>query len=59
LTHLAVKAKGGATSLQNQAHSALLFLYKAVLATELPWLGNVELAKVGKGFKDRGRQLAK
>jgi hypothetical protein len=26
----------------------LLFLYKAVLATERPWLGNVELAKTGK-----------
>jgi len=35
-------------STQNQARSALLFLYKAVLATELPWLDNVELAKTGK-----------
>ncbi|WP_269766556.1 hypothetical protein [Methylovulum psychrotolerans] len=32
-------------SLQNQARSAVLFLYKAVLATELPWPDNVALAK--------------
>jgi len=47
LTHLAVEGKVSAST-QNQARSALLFLYKEVLATELPWLGNVELAKTGK-----------
>jgi integron integrase len=30
---------------QNQAKSALLFLYREVLGTELPWLDNVESAK--------------
>jgi len=32
-------------STQNQAKSALLFLYKEVLGSELPWLKNVENAK--------------
>lgn len=44
LTHLAVKAEVAAAT-QNQALSALLFLYKAVLGQELPWLDNVERAK--------------
>jgi integron integrase len=35
-------------STQNQAKSALLFLYKEVLAMELPWLDNVEQAKTPK-----------
>jgi integron integrase len=34
-----------AASTQNQAFSALLFLYKEVLKQELPWIGNVERAK--------------
>ena len=34
-----------AASTQNQALSALLFLYKEVLASELPWLTGVERAK--------------
>lgn len=34
-----------AASTQNQAKSALLFLYKEVLGSELPWLENVESAK--------------
>jgi hypothetical protein len=34
-----------AASTQNQARSALLFLYKEVLGVELPWLDGVELAK--------------
>jgi len=47
LTHLAV-AGNVAASTQNQAKSALLFLYKEVLAMELPWLDNVERAKAPK-----------
>ncbi|MEQ1558544.1 MAG: integron integrase [Methyloglobulus sp.] len=44
LTYLAVQGKVSAST-QNQAKSALLFLYKEVLAVELPWLDNVEQAK--------------
>lgn len=44
LTHLAVEGKVAAST-QNQAKSALLFLYKEVLAVELPWLDNVTQAK--------------
>ncbi len=44
LTHLAVKGRVSAST-QNQAKSALLFLYKEVLGSELPWLQNVENAK--------------
>ena len=44
LSHLAVAGKVAAST-QNQAKSALLFLYREVLALELPWLGNVTQAK--------------
>lgn len=44
LTHLAVQGQVSAST-QNQAKSALLFLYKEVLRCELPWLDNVETAK--------------
>ncbi|MCP5420141.1 MAG: integron integrase [Gammaproteobacteria bacterium] len=44
LTHLAVNGKVAAST-QNQARSALLFLYKEVLGQELPWLENVAQAK--------------
>lgn len=44
LTYLAVQGKVSAST-QNQAKSALLFLYKEVLAVELPWLDNVQQAK--------------
>ncbi len=44
LTHLAVRGKVSAST-QNQAKSALLFLYKEVLAEELPWLNDIETAK--------------
>jgi integron integrase len=44
LTHLAVQ-RNVAASTQNQAKSALLFLYKEVLGSELPWLDDVETAK--------------
>jgi integron integrase len=44
LSHLATHGKVSAST-QNQAKSALLFLYKSVLGTELPWLGNVTNAK--------------
>ena len=47
LTHLAVEGQVSAST-QNQALSALLFLYKEVLAIDLPWLGNVVRAKQPK-----------
>lgn len=47
LTHLAVAGKVAAST-QNQAKSALLFLYREVLAQELPWLDGVEQAKTSK-----------
>lgn len=47
LTHLAV-ARNVSASTQNQAKSALLFLYKEVLELELPWLDNVTQAKAPK-----------
>ncbi|MGC2458442.1 MAG: integron integrase [Gallionellaceae bacterium] len=47
LSHLAV-ARSVSASTQNQAKSALLFLYKEVLQVELPWLDNVTQAKVPK-----------
>lgn len=47
LTHLAVEGRVAAST-QNQAKSALLFLYKVVLEIDLPWLDNVERAKAPK-----------
>ena len=47
LTHLAVEGNVAAST-QSQAKSALLFLYREVLDNELPWLDNVERAKVPK-----------
>jgi len=47
LTYLAVEGKVAAST-QNQAKSALLFLYREVLQIELPWLDNVEQAKAPK-----------
>lgn len=47
LTHLAVEGRVAAST-QNQAKSALLFLYKEVLDMDLPWLDNVERAKAPK-----------
>lgn len=44
LTWLAVHEKVSAST-QNQAKSALLFLYKEVLGIRLPWLDNIETAK--------------
>ena len=44
LTHLA-RVGNVAASTQNQALSALLFLYKEVLKVEIGWLDNVERAK--------------
>jgi integron integrase len=44
LTHLA-NARKVTASTQNQALSALLFLYKSVLNIELPWLDNLTRAK--------------
>jgi integron integrase len=47
LTHLAVVGRVAAST-QNQAKSALLFLYREVLGLELPWLDDVEAAKTPK-----------
>ena len=47
LTHLAVN-RGVAASTQNQALSALLFLYQQVLKVDVPWLQDVERASRGK-----------
>ena len=47
LTHLAVHGKVAAST-QNQAKSALLFLYKEVLALDIPWLDNIEKARAPK-----------
>ena len=44
LTHLAVE-RGVSASTQNQAKSALLFLYKEVLGIDLPWLADIVSAK--------------
>ena len=44
LTHLAVDAKVAAST-QNQALAAILFLYRDVLETKLPWLESVVRAK--------------
>jgi integron integrase len=47
LTHLAVERRVSAST-QNQAKSALLFLYKQVLAVDLPWLDEIAQAKRGE-----------
>jgi integron integrase len=47
LTHLAVE-RNVAAATQNQARSALLFLYREVLGIELPWLDEVVSAKAAK-----------
>ena len=47
LSHLAVAGRVSAST-QNQAKSALLFLYKEVLGAELAWLGQVASAKTSK-----------
>ncbi|TPW14840.1 MAG: integron integrase [Halothiobacillaceae bacterium] len=47
LTHLAVAGKVSAST-QNQAKSALLFLYREVLEIQLLWLENVTQAKAPK-----------
>lgn len=44
LTHLAVHGNVAAST-QNQAKSALLFLFREVLGVELPWLDGVQSAK--------------
>jgi integron integrase len=47
LSHLAVE-RHVSSSTQNQAKSALLFLYRDVLHIELPWLDEVIAAKVSR-----------
>ena len=44
LTYLALE-RGVGASTQNQAKSALLFLYRVVLGTSLPWLDEIVAAK--------------
>ena len=44
LTHLAAKGRVAAST-QNQAFSALLFLYREVLKQELPWIDHFERVK--------------
>ncbi|CAM5797704.1 integron integrase [Rhizobacter fulvus] len=44
LTHLAVD-RGVAAATQNQAKSAILFLYRVVLDLEFPWLNEIVAAK--------------
>jgi site-specific recombinase XerD len=46
LTYFAVERKVSAST-QNQAKSAILFLYKEVLKQDLPWLDSVVSAKRG------------
>lgn len=45
LSHLAV-ARNVSASTQNQAKAAMLFLYRHVLGTQLPWVDDVVIAKV-------------
>jgi len=47
LTYLATK-RHVSSSTQNQALSAILFLYRDVLATDLPWVGSFERSKKPK-----------
>ena len=47
LSHLAVQ-RGVSASTQNQAKSAILFLYEHVLGIDLPWLAEVVSAKVSR-----------
>jgi len=47
LSHLAVEGRVAAST-QNQAKSALLFLYKEVLGVDLPWLNQVKAAKTSR-----------
>jgi integron integrase len=47
LTHLATERNVSAST-QNQAKAALLFLYRETLQIDLPWLGEVTTANVGK-----------
>ena len=47
LSHLAVEGRVAAST-QNQAKSALLFLYKEVLGVDLPWLNQIEAAKTSR-----------
>src|SRR5574340_201464 len=49
LTHLAVEGNVAAAT-QNQALSALIFLYREVLGVELPWLDKVTRAKRPRHF---------
>ncbi len=47
LTYLAVNQKVAAST-QNQALSALLFLYKVILRKEIGWIGNIQRARKPK-----------
>ncbi len=45
LSHLAVEARVAAST-QNQALASILFLYRDVLETELPWIDNIVRARM-------------
>ena len=56
LSHLAVERQVAAST-QNQAKAALIFLYKEVLAVDLPWLGE-QVARLRQGaLGDQLRRL--
>ena len=55
LTHLAGEGNVAAST-QNQALSALLFLYKEVLKQDIGWLENVERVKRPARLRRRGRK---
>jgi hypothetical protein len=50
LSQLAVQGQVSAST-QNQALSALLFLYRKVLAVDLPWMENVTRARRGRRLR--------
>lgn len=50
LTYLAVNRKVAAST-QNQALSALLFLYKVILRKEIGWIGNLQRARKPQKFQ--------
>jgi Phage integrase, N-terminal SAM-like domain len=53
LSYLAVEGKVAAST-QNQALSAILFLYREVLQIELPWIDNITPARRSKHLQTRG-----
>jgi hypothetical protein len=58
LSHLATKMNVAAST-QNQAFSALLFLYQEVLKQRLPWIDDIVRAKRPAGFERSSRLVRK